>query len=359
MLSKNTKLDFTGENVYVGLDVHKNSWKVTIQMDELVYKTFTQDPQVVILERYLKKHFPKASYKCAYEAGFSGFWIQQELEKRGINCIVVNPADIPTTDKEKKQKTDKRDSRKIAKCLKNGELEAIYVPTVEALEERGLVRSRMTLVKDHTRCKNRIKSCLYFYGINLPDQFKDVNKHWSRRFYEWLGTLEFKTKQGSGTMQTLTEQSLYFREKILEKTKQIRDLSKTEKYAHDIKLLCTIPGIGLLTAMTIKTELYNIKRFSNLDNLCSYVGLIPNTNSSGEKEKIGQITNRGNKFLKNVLIESSWVAVRNDPALLLKYKKLCVVMEPNKAIIRIAKKIMNRIRYVLLKKEPYEIGLLK
>lgn len=359
MLSKNKELDFTGENIFVGIDVHKNSWKVTVQMDELVYKTFSQDPQVVLLENYLKRNFPKASYQCAYEAGFSGFWLQQELEKREIKCIVVNPADIPTTDKEKKQKTDKRDSRKIARSLKNGELEAIYVPSVESLEERNLVRSRAMLVKDQARCKNRIKSHLYFYGIKFPDHFTDANKHWSRKFYEWLKSIEFKTSQGSETMQTLIELSIYYREKILEKTRQIRSLAKSEKYVKSIEQMCTIPGIGLLTAMTIMTELHDIERFKNLDTLCSYIGFIPNTNSSGDNEKIGVITNRGNKFLKNALIESSWVAVRNDPALLLKYKKLCAAMEPNKAIIRIAKKLVNRIRYVLLKNKPYEIGLMK
>jgi transposase len=71
MLSKNQELNFSGENVYVGIDVHKKSWKVTIQMDELVYKTFSQESKVQILESYLKKNFPNASYQCGAEATVS------------------------------------------------------------------------------------------------------------------------------------------------------------------------------------------------------------------------------------------------------------------------------------------------
>jgi transposase len=359
MLNKTNQLNFSGENVYVGIDVHKKSWKVTIQMDELVYKTFTQNPQANLLESYLKRNFPMATYLCAYEAGFSGFWIQQELEKRGINCIVVNPADIPTTDKEKKFKNDKRDSRKIARALKNGELRAIFVPSVEELEHRHLVRTRASLVRERTRHKNKIKSILNFYGIEYPEQFKEENRHWSRRFFEWLKALDFDTEHGKNTLQVHIDNSLYFRDKILDITKKIRALSKTEKYERQSMLLCTIPGIGMLSAMTVLTELCDIRRFKDLNHLCSFIGLIPNTHSTGEKDRIGNITNRGNKSLKSVLIEASWVAIRNDPALLLKYKKLCLSMEANKAIIRIAKKMINRIRYVLLNNEPYEKGLIK
>ena len=43
--------------------------------------------------------------------------LNRELTKLGINNMVVNPADIPTTDKDRKQKEDARDSRKIAEQL--------------------------------------------------------------------------------------------------------------------------------------------------------------------------------------------------------------------------------------------------
>ena len=71
----------------------------------------------------MRRNFPGGIYHCVYEAGFSGFWIHEELNKNGMDCIVINPADIPTTHKEKDRKTDKIDSRKLSRCLSHGELE--------------------------------------------------------------------------------------------------------------------------------------------------------------------------------------------------------------------------------------------
>ena len=89
------------------------------------------------------------------------------------------------------------------------------------------------------------------------------------------------------------------------------------------------------------SELETIKRFKSLDKLSSYVGLIPSTNSSGEKDKTGNITRRSNKILRASLIEAAWVAIRQDTALLLEYAELKEKMSPNEAIIRIAKKVLN------------------
>ena len=86
---------------------------------------------------FLTKHYPGASYECAYEASFGGFWIHEQLTELGIKCIVVNAADVPTTEKERQQKTDVRDSRKIARSLSNRELEAIYIPPKWQQLDRG------------------------------------------------------------------------------------------------------------------------------------------------------------------------------------------------------------------------------
>src|SRR5512145_1437534 len=139
MQTKVTTINFNGQNVYAGLDVHLNSWKITIMVEDIVYKTFSHDPSAEILSAYMKRNFPGAKYFSAYEAGFCGFSVHRELELQGISNIVVNPADIPTKDKEKKQKEDKRDSRKIARSLRNGDLTGIYVPSLDIEELRSLL----------------------------------------------------------------------------------------------------------------------------------------------------------------------------------------------------------------------------
>ena len=70
------------------------------------------------------------------------------------------------------------------------------------------------------------------------------------------------------------------------------------------------------------------------------------------------MTRRGNNFLKSILVEFSWIAIRNDPALLQCYKELTVRMNGNKAIIRIARRLLSRIVHVLIKKEKYQTGIL-
>ena len=82
--------------------------------------------------------------------------------------------------------------------------------------------------------------------------------------------------------------------------------------------------------MTILTEIEDIQRFKSTDRLCSYIGIVPTTNSSGEKERVGDLTKRGNKYLKNALIESSWMAIRHDPVLTHKFVELKKRMEGNR-----------------------------
>ena len=77
---------------------------------------------------YLRHHFPGAVYYAVYEAGYCGFWIHDQLVQEAIHCIVVNPADVPTRNKERRRKRDRVDCRKLARGLRNNELEGIYVP---------------------------------------------------------------------------------------------------------------------------------------------------------------------------------------------------------------------------------------
>ncbi len=356
MQTQVNKIDYSGQNIYVGIDYHLKSWKVTIMMDSLYKVTFSQDPCPQTLYNYLVKNFPGANYFSAYEAGFSGYWAHYKLCALGINSIVVNPADIPTTSKEKVQKEDARDSKKIARSLKNGDLIPIYIPSLESLGHRGLMRLRKTGVNDTTRIKNRIKSNLKFNGISIPAEIS--SQYWSGRFLKWLDELELE-KVDRQIMDSQLSTLKHMRQNTLNLTRQIRSLSKTELYEQQICLLMTIPGIGLITAMAIMTELENMDRFSSLDKLCSFIGLVPSTNSSGETERTGDISPRGHKVLRAALVESAWMAVRADPALAKSYSHYCKRMNPNRAIIRIAKKLLSRIRYVLKNKQPYVNGVIK
>ncbi len=307
-MQKNTRVDFTGQEIYVGLDTGKKSWKVCILTQELEHKTFSQPPQPGVLVSYLHRNFPGAKYRCVYEAGYFGFWIHDALRQEGVDCVVTHPADVPTKDKEKRNRNDQVDARKLARNLRNQELTPLYVPVRLALEDRSLIRTRAQMVKKRTRCKNQIKAFLSFYGFTIPDEL--VKSHWSRYFINWLESLEFQQDSGKLALETLLNELKYLRQSIAHVTKQIRSLAKQEPYRTQVKLLASIPGISTLSAMILLTEIVDINRFKGLDELTSYVGLAPGEDSSGEQERTTGISHRRNAYLRGVLIECSWVAVR-------------------------------------------------
>jgi len=346
-----SKLDFTGQQIYIGMDVHKKSWSVSIYTDQFEHKTFSQPPKVEVLMNYLKRNFPGAAYKTVYEAGFSGFWIHDQLQEQGVQCLVVNPADVPTKDKERAGKTDRVDCRKLARSLRSGEIEGIYVPSRPKAEDRGLIRTRHSMVKKQTRCKNQIKSILCFYGITIPDDL--AKSHWSRRFINWIESLRMERASGDMALKVHLAELMNIRSLIADMNRAIRKLANTDEYRDNVRLLKTVPGISILTAMTLLTELYDITRFKTLDKLCGYVGLIPDTNSSGETDRKTGMTGRRNNHLRGVIIESAWTAVRKDPALMMAFNELCKHMTKTNAIVRIAKKLLNRIRYVLKNQQEY------
>lgn len=345
------KLDFTGQRIYTSLDTHKKSWKVSIFTEHFEHKTFTQFPDVEVLANYLHRNFPGGDHRVVYEAGFCGFWIHDRLQEKGINCIVVNPADVPTTDKEKKTKSDRVDSRKLARSLRNGELTGIYVPHREKVEDRSLVRTRQAMVKKQTRCKNQIKSMLHFYGIEIPEEV--VDRRWSRKFIDWLSEIQMTRASGNLALKTHLAELLYLRQTISDLTKGIRRLAHNEDYAENHRLIKSVVGISTLAGMTFLTELVDINRFKTLDTLASYVGLIPDTQGSGEKETNSGITSRRNPQLRGILIEAAWVAVRKDPAMMMAFNNLLPKVSKKIAIVKIARKLLNRIRYVLKNKQEY------
>ena len=75
----NKELDFSGIVFYIGIDVHKKNWTVTIISEGKILATFSMDPSPEGLKKYLHSRYPKGKYYSVYEAGFCGFWIDHTL----------------------------------------------------------------------------------------------------------------------------------------------------------------------------------------------------------------------------------------------------------------------------------------
>jgi transposase len=280
------------------------------------------------------------------------------LSKRGINCIVVNAADIPKSDKEKKNKTDSVDAKSIAENLAASKLVAIHIPDTKTESDRQLVRCRLALLRDLQRTKNRIKSALRFKGITISDKFDNTN--WSKAFVEWLKSIETEHSSGKLTLTYLIEQLQWQRIQLLKITRDARAVLEESAYDTNTKLLLSVPGIGPLNAVTILTEVGDISRFERAIHFNSFLGLCPMEHSSGQDERKGGITMRCNIMLRPMIIEAAWVAIRHDPALTMafeNYKRRGLTAK--RAIIKIAHKLANRIYHVLKEKELYEKGTMK
>ena len=153
------------------------------------------------------------------------------------------------------------------------------------------------------------------------------------------------------------DEYLAVRKLLSDATKRVRRLSVRASFSEIQKLLQSIPGIGIVNAMIIMSELQDIRRFKTFDKLCSYAGIVPDTASTGDNERVKGITHRSNHYLRPAIVESSWVIIRKDPAMLMLYKRYCSKMIPNKAIIKIARHLLSRIRYVWMTQMEYEIGI--
>jgi transposase len=309
--------NFENQTVHVGLDVHKRSWNAVIFLGDHYLRNIHQPPSPQALHHFLVTHFPGARYTCAYESGKFGFWIQRHLQLAGIECLVVNPADIPSTHKDEVYKTDSRDARGIGQALSGSRLKGIFVPSPEQEADRQLVRQRKKLWSDLVRCKNRIKAFLDYLGIAVRSRFDNPN--WSQNFLLWLHQLEFEHSGSPVTLNYMLDELELLRKQMLSICNTIRKLMRSKKYNKLYYLLRTVPGIGPLTVGSLITEIGDIDRFRDFYHLNSFIGLLPMEHSSGEKELRSRITIRKHRQLRSDLIECAWTAKRSNPALALYY----------------------------------------
>lgn len=354
---KRETVNFINQDIFIGLDVHKKNWSVSIYLNDRFVKTFHQESKGVALLSHLQTYYPNGNYRACYEAGFCGFSVQRQLTALGIHCDVVNAADVPQTNKGMLSKTDAADSRRIGEAYSKGMLRPIYIPNKAIEADRNLIRYRKKTQHSLKAKKQGIKSCLHLLGLIIPTQYD--KPYWTNNFINWLKELDIIDISNKATLDFLIDDVLLLRKRLFQTNKQIRSLSQSDGYNETYKLLTSTPGIGLITAMTMITEIADINRFDNFEKFNSYIGFCPSEYSSGENVYKGKMTTRGHKSIRPLILECAWIAVRNDPALTLKYQELTKVKTPKRAIIVIARKLLSRIYTIWKTKKSYEKGIIK
>lgn len=341
--------------LYIGIDIHKRSWKVHCSTDLFCGRTFSMLPDPEQLKRYVDKHFPDHDVGVAYEAGCCGYYAHRCFEGYGWNSIVVNPADIHRTGKERYTKTDGIDARLISRELKDGRLNGIHVPDKHRECLRSLFRRRNDLVKDFRRIKSYIKMQLLYYGIKIPEQYD--NDHWSHGFRNWLDGIEFQYPIAKSSLESRMRYFRFIDEDLRLVSTQLRAYCR-KHFKKDYYLLRSVPGIGGIVACGILSELGDLRRFNNIKHLSGYVGLAPGVYQSGANSRTMGITPRAHRLMRSYFIEASWQAIRTDP-IMQSYYRQHYGKDTKKIIIKVARKLLSRTLAVIKTETPYEIGVLE
>lgn len=348
MRKNTTKLvSYEGKIVFVGIDVHKKHYSVTCISEGVVVKKATMKASPETLVDFFKKYFPGAKIKSAYEAGFSGFILHRYLEKNAVESLVVHPASIEVSSRDR-VKTDKRDSLKIATQLSAGRLSGIHVPTEERESKRSVTRLRETVMQDRKRMGNQLKSYLFTLGRIEADHTKKVSKKWIEEVLQG----DYKDEQKYCIH--------YYANGWLELEKKVREIDayleeQAKEEAGLEAIYRSVPGIGAINARQLCNELGDMKQFKNEKNLFSFTGLTPSEYSSGEHRRQGHITRQGRPVLRKILTQSAWVAIKRDASLHRIFERIAKNAGKKRAIIGIARRLIGRIRSCCMNGCLYEI----
>jgi transposase len=341
------------QKIFVGIDVHNKSWDVTCMTHKGYCKSFNQQPSAKALIVFLRREFPEAEYHAAYESGFTGYSTYYALTAVGIQTTIANAADVPTTQKEKLLKTDRRDSKKLAESLLNGKLEGIHIRDVEDLDDRSLVRIRKSFKREESATKTRIKHLLHTNGIEIPPQY---GQYWSQAFVTWLRDEVKLLGSSRNSLLILLDHLEVLHKEVLAASRAVRKMIRSEKYAESVRRLMTIPGIGINFAIVSLTEIGDFNRFHNERKFACALGLIPMCHDSGDTVSHGEKIFRGNRMIGSMMIEAAWKAVAKDAALNAYHHKCCQRMKSTEAIVKVARRLSNIILSMMKNQKDYDPG---
>ena len=344
-----------GKDIFIGLEDSKTTWKICVRCERMIIHEVSMPAKYENLRNYLKSKYPSCRIQLIYEAGFGGFWLHDRLEEDGMDCIVTPPNKV-TEEKSNKVKTDRVDARRLSKNLENADYKSCHVPNQELREDRQISRTLVQVQKDITRTKNRIRRFFDFHGLN-----DDVRMgRWGAMDYKRLRTVPL----GDSLRFSLNihvdelEQLLDYRKRL---KKQLRELTKKDRYRETFRYFKSSPGIGWLTSIRLVLEWgEDLSRFRAGRSFSCFVGLTPSEYSTGKFVRKGRITRQSHAFVRGWLIQCAWVAIKKDPVLLQKYHDVSRnTGSKKKAIVAVARKLAIRLWHLAVYKEIYEPGLLE
>lgn len=282
----------------------------------------------------------------AMETGTNSWAVYRILEKHFEKLIVVDPATVWGKVARRGAKTDRRDAMKLAIKLYRGELEPLYIPDETTQDLRSLSRGKIDASRHVTKLVNEIGSMLKSWGIilecsllskqgeKLIEEYKKKLPHRSLKVLElWLGML----KEAQNVEEELEKEV---------KSEATKD--------ETCQILMSIPGVGPLTALVIRSEIGDIHRFGSAAALICYCGLSPSVSQSSENVYYGKLNKACNRYLKYVLVLRAQGMARSkkENPLRATYWRI-MVKGKNHAKIAVARQLVRVIYSMLKNKEKW------
>lgn len=292
---------------FVALDIHK-AYVVIGAVDGT--QTVVLPPRRVSLPQFAEwatQHLLQ-SRQVVLETTINAWTFYDQLIPLVSRVVVANPAQVKLI-ASSGSKTDKRDTLALARLLAANLIPAVWVLPAEVRELRALVTHRQRLVKQRTMAKNRLQSLLHQHNLTPP--FKAVFAPLHRTWWE---DLEQRLPASERVRVQKDRALVVYLTSLIELVEaELAQLSQQEPWHAQVPFLLQLPGIGMITAMTVLASIGEVTRFASAKRLVGYAGLGARIHASGQVQRSGSITKNGRTELRTVLVEAAWTSVRTSP----------------------------------------------
>ncbi len=233
----------------------------------------------------------------AVEATGNWYWITDEIEQAGAVPRLVHPRKAKLM-MGQINKSDHLDAQGMNRLQRNGTLPTVWIPPGPLRELRELTRTRVVLVAQRTRWKNRITATLAKWGLP-PSEYSDAYGKKARA--ELAGRMERLPEQTRWATRQMLAQLDALEAQVGEFEKRLEELVEVTP---EMQRLKTLPGVGVILAATIALEIGDIARFLSAERLASYAGTTPRVHASGDRVRYGRTRPDVNRYLKWAFAEA-------------------------------------------------------
>jgi transposase len=260
--------------------------------------------------------------RVVIEVGAAAGWVKDLCEAMALPIQIANPNHEAWRWKSVKRKTDKDDALKLAQLSAMNQLPTVTLPSTGVRQWRSLIAYRWTLVSRRTAIKNHIRSILDRQGLTLPAG----KSGWTDAARAALA-LDARPL-GEAADEELWRGELHMELQAMDQVEELitpveAKLEALAKADARVGLLESIPGVGPRLAEVVVATLDDPRRFKNAKQVGAYAGLAPRQLESGTMSRQGRISGRGNKLLRALLVEVSWLMRRYNPRLSGIFDRVC------------------------------------